>query len=322
MDECHEGYKLLKGVRLDVRTLLTNFEKTESVRFSDFCEEWKKMKFSFIFCARKTVVELLEFTEELLYIVKGYLEPPWSFHIRVGALYILYGLYFKQPIKEAVKIRFTLNEWKHLCDLIKQCKEAKHLDACFIHYKLYIQGAYVFTIISRPAGLERGFRKYGLKNKVSQNYLSEKIVDRSDIIEPQLLDSLIALETQYSKNKNEVLGRKNLKFVDEDFAVTVKGKLEKFQADVQKEYPVHGLKGKCEEDKKRDRSCSPVPEPETSVPGRSASPKTIFQKEFKATEKGFVREKNTRKKAKKEAQILCIDETDAGDSQSLELPDI
>lgn len=46
-----------------------------------------------------------------------------------------------------------------------------------------------------------------MKNKISQNYVGEKILERSNIIQPELLDSLIALESQYSMKKNEVLGK-------------------------------------------------------------------------------------------------------------------
>lgn len=114
----------------------------------------------------------------------------------------------------------------------------------------------------------------------------------------------------------------------------------KFQNDVQRQYPVDSFEEN--EDNIRDKSCSLTADGfdgsgrhslkfavflictcslAVLVPGGSKSSNTIFQKDFKATEKGFVRQKVSRKRVKAEEDAEEIAEADACNSQLLDLPD-
>ena len=51
------------------------------------------------FRGRESFKELLEFSEELVVLTKKFLEPVHSDRRRIGALYTLYSLYYKHPVR-------------------------------------------------------------------------------------------------------------------------------------------------------------------------------------------------------------------------------
>ena len=81
-----------------------------------------------------------------MHIAKQFVFPPYTFKARIGGLYLLYGLYYKIPIKDAVKIRVTQEQWTHLMELHEQLKEGEHLDANFILTTLIHDEAFFNTI--------------------------------------------------------------------------------------------------------------------------------------------------------------------------------
>lgn len=47
---------------------------------------------------------------------------------KLGCFYLMYALYFKQPTKEYIKFRFTVEEWKIMNDIydeFKACNQAR-----------------------------------------------------------------------------------------------------------------------------------------------------------------------------------------------------
>ncbi|MGH0135688.1 UNVERIFIED_CONTAM: hypothetical protein FKN15_057903 [Acipenser sinensis] len=91
-------------LKTDCEDLLTRFQVTDSVRYEDFSALWREMKFSTIFHGKMGAIEKRNFSREALSTACHYFFPPYSFQIRVGALYLLYGLYNTQLCqpKEAV----------------------------------------------------------------------------------------------------------------------------------------------------------------------------------------------------------------------------
>ena len=95
---------------------------------------------------RQTYSELLEFCEEVMSIAKQFVLPPYSFKAQIGGLYLLYGLYYKMPIKDIIKIRVTQDQWISLMELQEQLKEGEHLDANFILSTLIHDEAFINTV--------------------------------------------------------------------------------------------------------------------------------------------------------------------------------
>ncbi len=102
----------LAGAAADVDRLISSavdaFNGADPARlaFELFSSRWKAARFSLIFCGRQMFRDLHEFTEHLFFLAAARaVDPERDLAERVAALYILYGLYFKQPILPKVKRR-------------------------------------------------------------------------------------------------------------------------------------------------------------------------------------------------------------------------
>ncbi|XP_051051956.1 snRNA-activating protein complex subunit 1 isoform X2 [Phodopus roborovskii] len=92
------------GLQTDCEALLSRFQELDSVRFEDFAELWRSMKFATIFCGKMRNLKKNMFTKEALALAWRYFLPPYTFQIRVGALYLLYGLYNTQLCQPKQKL--------------------------------------------------------------------------------------------------------------------------------------------------------------------------------------------------------------------------
>ncbi|KFB45913.1 AGAP010319-PA-like protein [Anopheles sinensis] len=118
---------------------------------------------SFLHCAfsgRNTAVELVDYTNEIFYIVKQFFFCCQIQLERIGAFYLLYALYFKQPIFLFCKIRITLDDWRAMKEFIKVpyngC-EVPQLAA--ILWKLFKAEAFQFVQEELESGFDNFFHK-------------------------------------------------------------------------------------------------------------------------------------------------------------------
>lgn len=162
------------------------------------------MKFSCIYCGRESFAELYEFTEEVLKIAKDFFLPPNPLQTRLCGLYLLYGLYYKQPTVESkdylVKIRLNLKEWEDSTSLMDMVREERHFDALFIFNKLLADKAFHFCAMSREYGLEKSIRKYMERDGTSAEAPSHKS-EVSILEENGLLNALDELNKKYFEIK-------------------------------------------------------------------------------------------------------------------------
>ncbi|XP_061632188.1 snRNA-activating protein complex subunit 1b isoform X2 [Phyllopteryx taeniolatus] len=92
-------------VRSDCEELLARFQQTDSVRFENFSRIWREMKFGQIFYGTAGR-EKRAFSRLVLDVAFVYFLPPFSFQIRVGGLYLIYGLYRCQTASPRVGLTF------------------------------------------------------------------------------------------------------------------------------------------------------------------------------------------------------------------------
>uniref|UniRef100_A0A2K5JKM1 Small nuclear RNA activating complex polypeptide 1 n=1 Tax=Colobus angolensis palliatus TaxID=336983 RepID=A0A2K5JKM1_COLAP len=137
------------GLQTDCEALLSRFQETDSVRFEDFTELWRNMKFGTIFCGRMRNLEKNMFTKEALALAWRYFLPPYTFQIRVGALYLLYGLYNTQLCQPKQKIRVALKDWDEVLKFQQDLVNAQHFDAAYIFRKLRLDRAFHFTAMPK-----------------------------------------------------------------------------------------------------------------------------------------------------------------------------
>ncbi|XP_034235156.1 uncharacterized protein LOC117641714 [Thrips palmi] len=151
---------IAEGVYTDCENILKQFLAKQTSTFEDFATIWQEKKFSLIYSGRDSYSELLEFSEEALTIAKSFILPPHSQIKRIGALYLMYGLYTQQPYQDIAKFRVTPQEWSVILKFVESLKAHGFIDANYIFHKMCLDGAFMTVAFTREYGLERNYRKY------------------------------------------------------------------------------------------------------------------------------------------------------------------
>lgn len=152
--------ELSSGFREDCYAFLTEFSRHESIEFRHFCFEWKRMNFQFIFYGRNTDVDMVAFVTEVLAIVKQIFLNSKIPLEKIGAFYLLYALYFKQPTERFCKIRVTLIDWREFIRFIQRpVSDQYSLEIAAIFWKMFISDAFQFVQDELEHGYDSFFGK-------------------------------------------------------------------------------------------------------------------------------------------------------------------
>ncbi|XP_036431026.1 snRNA-activating protein complex subunit 1b isoform X2 [Colossoma macropomum] len=192
-----------RAVQTDCERILGRFQATDSVRYEEFSTIWRQMNFSSIFYGRMEHSETKAFTRLALSVVSPYLFPPYTFQIRVGGLYLLYGLYNTQLTTPKEKIRLALKDWDDLIRFQQDAVNAQHYDVVYILKKLLSEKAFCFTAMPNILFFNLK-RKRGEKSQK----LCDTFVDRpsrpQELVGTDMLEELSNVHEHYEKLKQAV----------------------------------------------------------------------------------------------------------------------
>ncbi|KAF6352469.1 small nuclear RNA activating complex polypeptide 1 [Rhinolophus ferrumequinum] len=212
------------GLQADCEALLSRFQEKDSVRFEDFTEVWRSMKFGTIFCGRMRNLEKNTFTKEALALAWRYFLPPYTFQIRVGALYLLYGLYNTQLCQPKQKIRVALKDWDEVLKFQQDLINAQHFDAAYIFRKLRLDKAFHFTAMPK-------LLSYRMKKKIQRAEVTEEFKDPNDrvmkLITSDVLEEMLNVHDHYQNMKHIISVDKSnpdkaLSLIKDDFFDNIK----------------------------------------------------------------------------------------------------
>ncbi|XP_034960245.1 snRNA-activating protein complex subunit 1 isoform X2 [Zootoca vivipara] len=161
------------GLKTDCEAMLSSFQQAESVRFEDFASLWREMRFHTIFYGKIRTPEQIKFTKEALALVWPYCFPPYTFQVRVGALYLLYGLYNTQLGQPKQKIRVALKDWAEVMKFQQELLDAQYYDAAYVFRRLRMDRAFHFTAMPK-------FLSFRTKKN-----MQEKTETRSEFRDPE-----------------------------------------------------------------------------------------------------------------------------------------
>uniref|UniRef100_A0A182JZC6 MPN domain-containing protein n=1 Tax=Anopheles christyi TaxID=43041 RepID=A0A182JZC6_9DIPT len=149
------------GFREDCSEFLSDFAKLKATDYHTFCQEWKRTNFQYIFFGRNTDAEMAEYLGEIFYTVKKMFIASKNQFERIGSFYLLYTLYFKQPLFMFCKIRLTLMEWRVMKDFARHPYNGQELpQITVILWKMFKSDAFRFV----QDELERGFDRFYYKS--------------------------------------------------------------------------------------------------------------------------------------------------------------
>nr|XP_056707204.1 snRNA-activating protein complex subunit 1 [Euleptes europaea] len=173
------------GLRTDCEALLSAFREADSVRFEDFASLWRQRRFHTLFYGKIRPLERNKFAREALALVWPYFLPPCSFQIRVGALYMLYGLYNVQLCQPKQKIRVALKDWSEVIKFQQELLNALHYDAAYVFWKLRADRAFYFTAMPKLLS----FRTKQVSRKQAET--KKEFKDPSDRVATLLTDNVL-----------------------------------------------------------------------------------------------------------------------------------
>uniref|UniRef100_A0A8C6DKP8 Small nuclear RNA activating complex polypeptide 1 n=1 Tax=Moschus moschiferus TaxID=68415 RepID=A0A8C6DKP8_MOSMO len=304
------------ALKEDCEALLSRFQEMDSVRFEDFTELWRSMKFGTIFCGRMRNLEKNTFTKEALTSAWRYFLPPYTFQIRVGALYLLYGLYNMQLCQPKQKIRVSLKDWDEILKFQQDLINAQHFDAAYIFRKLRLDRAFHFTAMPK-------LLSYRMKKKMQRAEITEEFKDPNDrvlkLITSDVLEEMMNVHDHYQRMKRVISAdksnpEKSLNLIKDDFFDNIKDiVLEHQQWHKDRKNPPLKLKVKGGEEKSERNS----QQSEASKSRRHRQVKV----DFSDSESGQVQTKTTRKRRNKETLKPAgrkVSSRDRGDMQKME----
>ncbi|KAL0967552.1 hypothetical protein UPYG_G00253690 [Umbra pygmaea] len=195
----------------DVEELLGRFQQTDSVRFEDFSAIWRSMVFHSVFYGTLADSEMREFCQLTLTTAFNYFLPPYSFQIRVGALYLLYGLYNTQHALPKAKIRFALKDWDQIQKFYQDSLRSQHSDVVYVLKKLVTDSAFIYTAMPQLLS----FRV----KKDQQSKVCEAFRDRPQRVKEFLSTDVLEVanvQAHYERLKSSVL-KSPIAVIHQDF---------------------------------------------------------------------------------------------------------
>jgi hypothetical protein len=184
---------------MDKENLFRVYESMDTIGFEEFAKCWTDAKFSLILYGRRMRV----FRDWLPACYTSVLPDLGQFHPvnrRVFTLYLLYGMFFRQPLQQSIPIRMPLHVWQDMDELRHYAVRENALPVLFVWHKLISSGGIQF-VYSLPF-----YGPLQAKTSVKDSSLSlqQRLrVDLQSELEPPLAD-LIHLNEQYESMKRDI----------------------------------------------------------------------------------------------------------------------
>ncbi|XP_048455963.1 snRNA-activating protein complex subunit 1b isoform X2 [Rhincodon typus] len=173
-----------------------------------------------------------KFTREALTLASQYFFPPYSFQIRFGGLYLLYGLYNTQLCQPKEKIRMALKDWDEVLSCQEEMVKAEHFDAVYVLKKLLHDKAFHFTAM--PILLAYNKKRRKMPNNAVNDNFREKSNLVSELISVDVLEELMNIHDHYQTMKRMISANKTqldkaLSLIRSDFVSELKNITVEFQ---------------------------------------------------------------------------------------------
>jgi len=188
------------GCFTDCKRLINNFVKSSdqtAFYFIDFAKEWRKLHFDLIYSGRDKNVELPEFARELFTIVKKmFLLKTATLPEKIGALFLMYSLYYKQENLNT-KFRFTYHEFHEVLTFMDTLRNKGHEDAEFTFVHMFTDNAFHFTATSSEY-IQINVKAHSIEDEVKKDIPVNHLVK---LLESSDFNLLETLHTEYIQRK-------------------------------------------------------------------------------------------------------------------------
>ncbi|KAJ3600473.1 hypothetical protein NHX12_031454 [Muraenolepis orangiensis] len=225
----------------DVEELLGRFQQTDSVRYETFSAIWRSMSFSDVFLGTIEMCEMRRFCRVAFATASKYFLGPFSYQIRVGGLYLLYGFYNTQLAVPQSAIRLALKDWPYVQNFLKESVQSRHYDVIYILGKLFATKAIHF--VAMPHFLTfRKHRNHRIE-PLCAGFLS-RTQRVQELVYTELQDEVSNVQTLYQSMMRGVVERTGLiSVVLPDFPSRLNDTAAEFVDWQDKNFPADGQEG-------------------------------------------------------------------------------
>lgn len=142
------------AIQKDCQSMIESFIANENPRFESFVDQWKSTLFHNIYSGQSLSVEIIQSTNACLHYAKRNFSSKSTLH-KLGALFLLYAIYFKQPTDRFNKIDVDLTTWQNIKEFVFSSDIASYGDgAKCIFWLLLKENAFRFVGSDIYYGLE------------------------------------------------------------------------------------------------------------------------------------------------------------------------
>ncbi|BES96954.1 Hypothetical proteinall nuclear RNA activating complex, polypeptide 1, 43kDa [Nesidiocoris tenuis] len=142
---------IMDGVEDDLSAFMYKVMRSGVTEFADFVAQWNEHFFCYIYSKRNRIREMQYFTREILILAKKYCLNERPRLEKVMGVFLLYSLYYTQPLINPTRIRIERNEFEGLLTFIEG--ESKEVRYCF--FKLLLDHAFEYVYDDKLYSLER-----------------------------------------------------------------------------------------------------------------------------------------------------------------------
>ncbi|XP_072252424.1 snRNA-activating protein complex subunit 1-like [Leuresthes tenuis] len=280
----------------DVEALLGRFQQTDSVRYEDFSAIWRDMCLSDVFIGITSSSELKRFSRITLGTAVKYFLPPYSYQVRVGGLYLMFGFYHTQLATPHLKIRLALRDWSHVQSFLRDSVDSEHHDVVYIYQKLSVAKAFHYTAMPH-------FLTFQKQQKRKSEPLCLDFLSRTtavhELMSSETLDELANIQGHYEMLKETVEVNHEVTMTHRDFALHLKRCMSEFITWQQKTFPSQASKG--------EKAAEEVDEDEEYSSRRAMLLSTIKQKSYSGYQEA--------PKSRRHRQVEAVDSSSSGAEQ-------
>ena len=215
------------GFKEDMETLLQDFVKTNNIRFTKFAECWRQMKFSLIFCGMTSEFEIKEFLEDAFIMLCNEMLSTRDLPRRIGAFYMAYSLFEKQPTVPKIPYRLSPDFDKIISNLVLIADEMKHFDVVLLFERLINGNGFYYVATELPMGPV--FMRSNVSN--SKQYTIDIRAGKLKSWVVKQAEELGKVNSQYVDMKRQLNLQDELDMIKDDFYSTMVASVSSFYND-------------------------------------------------------------------------------------------
>lgn len=264
----------------DVEELLGRFQQTDSVRYEVFSAIWRDMGFSDVFVGINSMTVMKRFCRICMTTALKYFLPPYSYQIRVGGLYLMFGFYQTQLASPPVTVRLPLKDWPHVQTFLRDTVDSGHLDVVYIYQKLVADKGIHYTAMLHFLTFQK--QRKPKKEAVCAEFLGRTTAVH-ELVSANILEEVSNIQSHYEKLKESTVEvGPHVAMTHRDFASRLKDCMSEFIVWQQKTFSSTQVKknaGAVEDDEEEEED-EEKPDEDESSSRRARLLSSIKQKSY------------------------------------------